>query len=112
MLSQHPQVRCFGEIFDANYRGAELPRDLGPDLDRSEAESLCAVDRIAFAERYCLGIGGQAPAAAGFSLMLQQPARLGLAEPVWRWLSAMPDLRVVRLERDNELLRYASFRRA
>ncbi|MFO1056957.1 MAG: hypothetical protein U1E53_08315 [Dongiaceae bacterium] len=111
MLSQHPEARCFGEIFDANYLAAELPRDIGAG-DRVEAGRLLLADRIAFTERHCFGPPGAAPAATGFALMLQQPMRLGLAERVWGWLSAMPDLRVIRLERENELLRYASFLRA
>ena len=63
MLSQHPEARCFGEIFDANYLAAELPRDVGAG-DRVEAGRTLLADRIAFTERHCFGPPGAAPAAA------------------------------------------------
>lgn len=95
-LDQHPQIRCYGELFHSE----DLPDNRIEGLDRSRAAAQVILERALRAP----GIR-----ACGFKAMIFLPLPGGpLWKDAWSRLRELKGLRVIYLTRRDRLAQYAS----
>lgn len=109
LLDAHPRVRCHGEVAAPWHGHRDQPFSghwSGPD---DEAAAASEADPIGLLRDHVWPANEEA-AAIGFKVFAVH-AR-GHARVVLDYLSAVPDLRVIRLERDDRLAQAVSHERA
>jgi glycosyltransferase involved in cell wall biosynthesis len=118
MLNAHRRIRCTNEVFETQgYCKYHLAKELGGWISQgsctlAEAEQLNLHNPLEFIRRYGFEDLSAGHDTGGLTMMLDQPLTQRWHGPVWDWLSAQSDIRIVHLLRDNELLRFASNLRA
>lgn len=110
MLSSHPRVQAYGELFNTEQiEQGKLDFDLPAGVDRDEILALRLQSPGACHERLHQAASGLGVATCGFKLLYYH----GLAENrIVEHLRALPDLRIVHLVREDAVARWISQMRA
>lgn len=108
LLKSHPEVLCFGELFVNGRIGFN---EEGFDQNHPELMGLRSEAPDRFLEEYVFAGWSEDRRAVGFKLFPDQmdnPQFKG----VWDWLERNEDVKIIHLNRNNQLATYASLLKA
>ena len=108
LLKSHPEILCFGELFVNKRIGFNQE---GFDQNQPELLALRNEQPIRFLKEYVFAGWSDDHQAVGFKLFPDQMDN-GAFKLLWEWLEANKDVKIIHLNRNNQLATYASLLKA
>lgn len=106
MLNSHPQVRCFGELFNLTDPSKILWTR--KNMENTEADiELRRHDPCEFVENRVYSGQEEGKTTVGFKLFYYHAREAGW-DRLWTYLAGMSELSVIHIRRRNQLRRYVS----
>lgn len=105
LLNSHPEIRCHGEVMAATGLASFVASEDDLEETRRLRERLSSEEPRRFLEEFVFAANGAR--AVGFKVKYEELVR----EPFFwllDWLRSHPEVRVVRMRRENALKRYIS----